>query len=93
MDRINTFSARQTAALGLARPALAHLQPFEPELADLPLEKMKAELGQDRVIKLSFNENPYGPSPRAVEAMQRELTQLHLYQDSKGDDLRSGYCR
>ncbi|HHV93715.1 MAG TPA: histidinol-phosphate transaminase [Firmicutes bacterium] len=88
MDRINTFSARQTAALGLARPAVAHLQPFEPELADLPLEKMKAELGQDRVIKLSFNENPYGPSPRAVEAMQRELTQLHLYQDSKGDDLR-----
>ncbi|NLA57539.1 MAG: histidinol-phosphate transaminase [Firmicutes bacterium] len=88
MDMKQAVSTRETAALRLARPALAQLQPFEPELPDLPIEKMERVLGKNRVIKLSFNENPYGPSPRAIEAMQRELGYLHLYQDSKGDDLR-----
>ena len=58
-------------------------------MPDPPIEKIQQQLGQNRVVKLSFNENPYGPSPKAVEAMQRELACLHLYQDSKGDDLRS----
>ncbi len=88
MDNKEVVSLREAHALQLARPALAQLQPFEPDLADLPIEKMERELGQERVVKLSFNENPYGPSPRAIEAMQRELKHLNLYQDSKGDDLR-----
>lgn len=72
----------------LARPSLAHLKPFQAELADLPIERIRQKLGLDHIVKLSFNENPYGPSPKAIEAMQAALTNLHLYQDATGDALR-----
>ena len=37
---------------------------------------------QDRpIIRLDSNENPLGPSPRALEAMQRVLAEAHLYPD------------
>ena len=78
----------QRVWLQLARPSLAHLQPFAAELPDLPVESIKQKLRKDYVAKLSFNENPYGPSPRAIEAMQAQLATLHLYQDATGDELR-----
>jgi histidinol-phosphate aminotransferase len=34
------------------------------------------------LIRLSFNENPYGPSPRVADAIQREFTQLNRYGDA-----------
>jgi len=41
------------------------------------------------LIKLNTNENPYGPSPRAIEAMQAELgDDLRLYPDPSSDQLR-----
>ncbi|NMB25333.1 MAG: histidinol-phosphate transaminase [Firmicutes bacterium] len=77
----------------LTRPSLNNLRPFEPELPDLPIDEIKRRLGTERVAKLSFNENPYGPSPRAIEAMHKELTALHLYQDASGDALRATLAR
>ena len=42
-----------------------------------------------RLVKLNTNENPYGPSPKAVAAMQAELTDdLRLYPDPNGDKLK-----
>lgn len=78
----------QEAWMRLARPSLAHLQPFAAELPDWPVERIKRKLGKEHIAKLSFNENPYGPSPRAIEAMQAQLANLHLYQDATGDSLR-----
>jgi len=37
---------------------------------------------QELLIRLSFNENPYGPSPRVAEAIRREFTQLNRYADA-----------
>jgi len=34
------------------------------------------------LIRLSFNENPYGPSPRVAEAIQREFTRFNRYADA-----------
>ena len=73
----------------LTRSSLTDLRPFQPELADLPIEEIRHRLGTQRVVKLSFNENPYGPSPRAIEAMQAELAAMHLYQDATADCLRA----
>ena len=42
--------------------------------------KSKAE-GISRVVKLSSNENPWGPSPKAVAAYQAESGNLHRYPD------------
>jgi histidinol-phosphate aminotransferase len=38
-------------------------------------------------IKMASNENPYGPSPRAVQAMQAVLTQCHSYPDNDAGEL------
>lgn len=42
-----------------------------------------------RLVKLNTNENPYGPSPRAIAAMQAALTDdLRLYPDPNSDLLK-----
>ncbi|MEO0448511.1 MAG: histidinol-phosphate transaminase, partial [Verrucomicrobiota bacterium] len=49
------------------------------------------ELGfePDQIVKLASNENPLGPSPKAVAAMQEAVTQVHLYPDGGGWKLRN----
>jgi histidinol-phosphate aminotransferase len=48
-----------------------------------PIEAVARELGLDPagIIKLASNENPYGPSPKALAAAQRALLEAHLYPD------------
>ncbi|OOW04875.1 histidinol-phosphate transaminase [Pseudomonas qingdaonensis] len=42
-----------------------------------------------KLVKLNTNENPYGPSPKALEAMRGELNDnLRLYPDPNGDRLK-----
>ena len=53
-----------------------------------PIEEVRREYGLDDVIKLASNENPLGPSPRAVAAIERALPGLNLYPDSQSHDLR-----
>lgn len=45
--------------------------------------------GHAQVLKLSSNENPYGPSPRALEAFQAAAAVLHRYPDSHHVALRA----
>ncbi|OSP56485.1 histidinol-phosphate transaminase [Pseudoruegeria sp. SK021] len=44
--------------------------------------------GVQQVIKLSSNENPYGPSPRAIEAATRSLAAMHRYPPTDHAELR-----
>ncbi|WP_017904288.1 histidinol-phosphate transaminase [Pseudomonas asplenii] len=42
-----------------------------------------------KLVKLNTNENPYGPSPKALAAMQAEVNDnLRLYPDPNGDRLK-----
>ena len=45
-------------------------------------------VGHDRVIKLSSNENPIGPSPRAADAFRRGVDGLAVYPDGSAAALR-----
>jgi histidinol-phosphate aminotransferase len=45
---------------------------------------LEREYGIAGSIKLASNENPFGPSPLAVEAMQSVLTKVHRYPDGSG---------
>jgi len=45
--------------------------------------------GHAQVLKLSSNENPYGPSPRAREAFMAAARSLHLYPDPSHAALRA----
>ena len=48
---------------------------------------MKREYGITDSIKLASNENPLGPSPKAVNAIRSALTELNRYPDGSGRDL------
>ncbi|MFZ5537531.1 MAG: histidinol-phosphate transaminase [Pseudomonadota bacterium] len=71
--------------LNLALPQVAGLAPYVP---GKPIEELERELGISGAIKLASNENPLGPSPRAVEAMRALLPQVHLYPDGSGHALK-----
>lgn len=58
-----------------------YIETLKPYVPGKPIEETERELGLRGVIKLASNENPLGPSPRAVEAMASALSQLHLYPD------------
>lgn len=52
-----------------------------------PIEDVKRELGLDEVIKLASNENPYGASPKAKEAIISELENISIYPDGGAVEL------
>ena len=68
----------------LVRPALKSLRPYVP---GRPAEEVAREFGLSEVIKLASNENPLGPSPLAVEAMQQALGEVRLYPDNSCREL------
>jgi histidinol-phosphate aminotransferase len=61
---------------------LPHITQLTPYQAGKPLEELERELGLTDAIKLASNENPLGPSPKALAAIQANLESLHRYPDS-----------
>ena len=76
-----------TSVWELANPQLRDLVVYEP---GKPIEETARELGVDPsgIIKLASNENPLGPSPKALQAMRAALERAHLYPDGSGFYLR-----
>jgi histidinol-phosphate aminotransferase len=68
--------------------APAHVRSLDVYQPGKPLEELERELGITGAIKVASNENPLGPSPRAIAAIPPALTQLHLYPDAGGFALR-----
>jgi histidinol-phosphate aminotransferase len=60
-----------------------------------PIEEVAREMGLNpkSIIKLASNENPLGPSPKAVVAMRKALATSHLYPDGGGFYLRQGLAK
>lgn len=52
-----------------------------------PMKQAEAESGV-RCIKLASNENPFGPSPKAVDAMRVAAVTAHLYPDNDSTELK-----
>jgi histidinol-phosphate aminotransferase len=65
-----------------------HVASLDVYQAGKPIEELERELGITGVIKVASNENPLGPSPRALAALPAALTQLHRYPDAGGFALR-----
>jgi histidinol-phosphate aminotransferase len=75
--------SRMTSIWELANPQLRDIAVYEP---GKPIEETARELGIDpgAIIKLASNENPLGPSLKAVQAMRAALDNSHLYPDGSG---------
>lgn len=62
----------------LAKKDVLEIKPYEP---GKPVSELSREMGIKDIIKLASNENPLGPSPKAVEAMSAALRDAHIYPD------------
>lgn len=71
-----------------AHPWLEHLVAYDP---GKPIEETARELGlePEEIIKIASNENPLGPSPKAIEAMKAAAESVHIYPDGGGYNLRT----
>ncbi|WP_218010669.1 histidinol-phosphate transaminase [Neobacillus novalis] len=69
----------------LWRDGVSHLTPYVP---GKPIEEVKRELGLDEVIRLASNENPMGPSPKALESMAAAVKDCWLYPEPSCLELR-----
>ena len=60
-----------------------------------PIAETARELGipEAEILKMASNENPLGPSPRALEAIRGALADLHYYPDGSGFDLKNLLAR
>ena len=73
--------------LALAVPGVQKLSPY---VTGKPIEELARELGMDpaQIVKLASNENPLGPSPKALAAIQDALPELTRYPDGSGYALK-----
>lgn len=70
----------------MLKKAVEKIQPYTPEV---PLAKLKAQLGLDQVVRMSANENPFGTSPKVKEAiMAWDFQEARDYPDSNANQLR-----
>ena len=65
----------------------AYIRGIQPYIPGRPIEEVEREL-KIRAIKLASNENPQGPSPRAIEAARDALVDANRYPDGGGHYLR-----
>ena len=61
---------------------------LSPYVAGKPIDEVKRDYGLSHVIKLASNENPYGASKLAQNAMMQEISHINLYPDGYAYDLR-----
>jgi len=69
-----------------AVPQAAGLYPYVP---GKPVSQLLREKGLTEAIKLASNENPYGPSPKAIAAMQKAASEVHRYPDGNATALKA----
>ena len=69
----------------LVSPSIESLSPYE---GGKPVEELAREFGITDAIKLASNENPLGPSPKALVAVRALLNDLHRYPDAAAFKLR-----
>ena len=66
-------------------PHILKIMPYQP---GKPIAEVQREQGLEHVIKLASNENPLGPSPKAVEVIRRNVGELHYYPEDSGFYLK-----
>ena len=70
------------------RLAVAAVRSISPYVPGKPISELERELGLSSIVKLASNENPFGPSPKVIEALRQELGEIGLYPDGGGFELK-----
>jgi histidinol-phosphate aminotransferase len=61
-----------------------NIKNITPYVPGKPIEELERELGISGSIKLASNENPLGPSPKAISALKKAVEGLNRYPDGSG---------
>jgi histidinol-phosphate aminotransferase len=74
----------------IAELAPPHVRSIAAYVPGKPISETARELGlaEAEILKMASNENPLGPSPRALEAIRGALADLHYYPDGSGYELK-----
>lgn len=70
-----------------------YIESLAPYVPGKPISETQREFGLKKVIKLASNENPLGPSPRAVKAYRNAAKELNLYPDSGAYELKAALAK
>ena len=65
-----------------------HIKSLPVYVPGKPIEEVEAEFGIPEAVKLASNENPLGPSPKALAALEKAMAQVHRYPDGGSVYLR-----
>ena len=67
----------------------SYIEKLENYVPGKPIEEVQRDLGLEDIDKLASNENPIGPSPKALLEIEKSLKKLHRYPDASGYNLRN----
>lgn len=93
MDLVKPISRRRFAGLLGAGFASAALRPVASAAAPQVSPTSPAPAGPDGIVRLSSNENPYGPPPAAFDAMRQAFDRVWRYPDEAADELAGELAR
>lgn len=74
-------------------PIPEYIQNIVPYPPGKPLDELERQYGIKNAIKLASNENPWGPSPKAVAAIREALPNLHRYPDGASYNLSQALAK
>jgi len=77
----------------MIKPGRRQIEQIKPYTPGKPVEELERELGIREAMKLASNENPLGPSPRAVKAVARSLAAVNRYPDGGAFLLRGALAK
>jgi len=75
------------------KQAVAQTAGLHPYVPGKPVEQLLREKGLSHAVKLASNENAYGPSPKAIAAMQKAVSEVHRYPDGDSHALKMALAK
>lgn len=86
---------REMFAIDPCERVAPHVKAIAPYVPGKPIAELAREFGLEEpsIVKLASNENPLGPSPKALAAAQDALKDIALYPDGAGFSLKAALCR
>lgn len=73
--------------MGFSIPLRKNLVALKPYVPGKPIEALERELGIKNASKIASNENPLGPSPKVIEAIEKAIGKLSRYPDGAAHNL------
>lgn len=79
--------------MAFAVPIRKNILGLKPYVPGKPIEELERELGVSNASKIASNENPLGPSPMVLRALERAFPRLARYPDGAAHDLTQALSR